>query len=265
MRESSRFPKRPLAPAAVAAAATALAVILAAFCLFGGAAGQASPRDEEAFTRKRMIMVDEQVAARGVRDPDVLKALRAVPRHLFVPPEYRDEAYGDYPLPIGEGQTISQPYIVGLMTQCLGLGKGDRVLEVGTGSGYQAAVLARLAGAVYSIEINEKLSRRAAGTLKGLGIVNVSLRSGDGFFGWPEAAPFDAIIVTCATERVPPSLLDQLAEGGRLVLPLGDSRSFQTLTLIVKKNGKLVVRDILDVRFVPMTGGRERNERQKHG
>jgi protein-L-isoaspartate(D-aspartate) O-methyltransferase len=199
-------------------------------------------------------MVEEQVAARGVRDRAVLDALRAVPRHLFVPPELRNDAYGDFPLPIGEGQTISQPYIVGLMTQSLGLGKGDKVLEVGTGSGYQAAVLSQLAAAVYSIEINDSLAARAADTLKSLGYANVHVRPGDGFFGWPEEAPFDAIIVTCAVDRIPPRLLEQLAEGGRLILPLGDSRTTQTLTLITKKNGQPAVREIIDVRFVPMTG-----------
>jgi protein-L-isoaspartate(D-aspartate) O-methyltransferase len=230
-----------------------LAVLAAAF-IFPGGPPRARAQDEAAFARKRLAMVEEQVASRGVRDAGVLEALRTVPRHLFVPPELRGEAYGDYPLPIGEGQTISQPYVVGLMTQSLGLGKGDRVLEVGTGSGYQAAVLAQLAGAVFSIEINEKLARLAGDTLKNLNFTNVSVKQGDGFFGWAEAAPFDAIIVTCAVERVPPRLMDQLKEGGRLILPLGDSRLFQRLTLITKKNGKPVVREIIDVRFVPMTG-----------
>jgi protein-L-isoaspartate(D-aspartate) O-methyltransferase len=206
-------------------------------------------------------MVEEQVAARGVRDAAVLEALRTVPRHLFVPPELRDEAYGDYPLPIGGGQTISQPYIVGLMTQSLGLGKGEKVLEVGTGSGYQAAVLARLAGAVFSIEINGTLARLAGATLKRLGFTNVNVKEGDGFFGWPEEAPFDAIIVTCAVDRVPPRLMGQLKEGGRLILPLGDSRFFQRLTLVTKKNGKALVREIIDVRFVPMTGEALEKER----
>jgi protein-L-isoaspartate(D-aspartate) O-methyltransferase len=241
-------------PAGVPAGSRMLVWALAAACLFSNAFPQIHPKDDEAFVRKRLAMVEDQVAARGVRDPVVLEALRTVPRHLFVPAELKDEAYGDYPLPIGEGQTISQPYIVGLMTQSLDLGKGERVLEVGTGSGYQAAVLARLAGAVYSVEINENLARRAANTLKNLGFANVRVKHGDGFFGWPEEAPFDAIIVTCAVDPVPPPLLDQLAEGGRLILPLGDSRVFQTLTLIVKKNGKPVVREIIDVRFVPMTG-----------
>jgi len=199
-------------------------------------------------------MVEEQVAARGVRDPRVLEAMSAVPRHLFVPAGLREEAYGDFPLPIGEGQTISQPYIVALMTESAGLRAGERVLEVGTGSGYQAAVLSKLAGAVFSIEINDVLARRAAATLAALGCSNVRVRSGDGFFGWPEESPFDAVLITCAVDRVPPRLFDQLAERGRLVLPLGDARSYQTLTVVTKKGGKPVVRGLIDVRFVPMTG-----------
>jgi protein-L-isoaspartate(D-aspartate) O-methyltransferase len=213
----------------------------------------ASAKDDP-FAARRKAMVANQLAARGIRDPAVLEAMRTVPRHLFVPAELRDEAYGDFPLPIGEGQTISQPYIVGLMTQSVELKPGDKVLEIGTGSGYQAAILARLAGSVFTVEINEALSRRAAETLKNLGFSNVKVRTGDGFFGWPEEAPLNAVIVTCAVDSVPPRLLEQLAEGGRLVIPLGDSQSFQTLTLITKKNGRPVVREIIDVRFVPMTG-----------
>ncbi len=235
---------------------------LAAGALLAGPGSGDSPGDEEAFARARAAMVETQVAARGVRDAAVLEALRAVPRHLFVPPAFRDEAYEDHPLPIGEGQTISQPFIVGLMTWSLGLRKGDRVLEVGTGSGYQAAVLSLLAGEVFSIEINESLARRAADTLKSLGYGNVRVRCGDGFFGWKEAAPFDAVIVTCAAERIPPPLLDQLREGGRLVIPLGDPGASQTLTLIRKQGGRAVVRRILDVRFVPMTGEAVKKEGQ---
>jgi protein-L-isoaspartate(D-aspartate) O-methyltransferase len=211
-------------------------------------------KDDDPFASRRKAMVAEQVAARGVRDSAVLEALRSVPRHLFVPAELRGEAYGDFPLPIGEGQTISQPYIVGLMTESLNLGKGDRVLEIGTGSGYQAAVISLLAAMVYSVEINERLARRAGETLAELGYANVRVKSGDGFFGWPEEAPFDAIIVTCAVDRVPPRLFNQLAEGGRLVLPLGDSQTYQQLTLITKRGGKMIVRKSIDVRFVPMTG-----------
>ncbi|MGA2532611.1 MAG: protein-L-isoaspartate(D-aspartate) O-methyltransferase [Candidatus Aminicenantales bacterium] len=226
----------------------------AVFSICPGDPGRAASLAADPFAAKRAAMVKEQVAARGVRDPAILDALRTVPRHLFIPPQLRSEAYGDFPLPIGEGQTISQPYVVAVMTESVALGKGDKVLEIGTGSGYQAAVLSLLAASVYSIEINERLARRAADTLESLGYANVRVRSGDGFFGWPEQAPFDAIIVTCAVDSVPPRLLEQLAEGGRLVVPLGDSRSYQTLTLITKTNGKPVVRRIFEVRFVPMTG-----------
>jgi len=242
-----RRPRRPPALSAVSLPAAVLLLIL-------GPAPIARSAGEDPFAAGRKAMVEAQIAARGVRDPRVLEAMAVVPRHLFVPPALRDEAYGDFPLPIGEGQTISQPYIVALMTESVGLRAGEKVLEVGTGSGYQAAVLSRLAGAVLSIEINETLARRAAGTLAELGYSNVRVRSGDGFFGWPEEAPFDAVIVTCAVDRVPPRLFDQLAEGGRLVLPLGDARSYQTLTLVTKKGGKPVVRGLIDVRFVPMTG-----------
>ncbi len=216
-------------------------------CLLAG-------QDEPAFAAKRALMVREQIAARGIRDRRLLDVLAAVPRHLFVPPEMRDEAYDDRPLPIGEGQTISQPYIVAYMTESLVLTKAARVLEIGTGSGYQAAVLSRLAAEVYSIDINESLALRAADTLKKLGYDNVRVKSGDGFYGWPEAAPFDAVIVTCAAPSVPPRLFDQLAEGGRLVIPVGETGAVQTLTLVTKVRGKPVERHLLDVLFVPMTG-----------
>src|SRR5512141_55471 len=203
---------------------------------------------------KRKAMVADQIAARGVRDALVLKAMSEVPRHLFVPAGLAGEAYGDHPLPIGEGQTISQPYIVALMTECLALKGGEKVLEVGTGSGYQAAVLARIAASVDTIEINGPLARQAALTLERLGIANVHVRAGDGFFGWPGDAPFDAIIVTAAAPEVPPALFAQLAEGGRLVIPIGDVQTYQRLTVITKRGGKPRVEQVLDVRFVPMTG-----------
>jgi len=199
-------------------------------------------------------MVVSQIAGRGVRDPAVLRAMAEVPRHLFVLPGHIDQAYEDYPLPITEGQTISQPYIVALMTECLALDKDDKVLEVGTGSGYQAAVLSRIIASVFTIEIHEELARRAAEILERLGYGNVRVRAGDGFFGWPEEAPFDGVIVTCAVPEVPPALFAQLAEGGRLVIPLGDVHSYQRLTVVIKKAGKPVVKQVLDVRFVPMTG-----------
>jgi protein-L-isoaspartate(D-aspartate) O-methyltransferase len=211
-------------------------------------------QSEAAWAALRKAMVEGQIAARGIRDPRVLAAMADVPRHLFVPRDLAGRAYEDTPLPIGEGQTISQPYIVALMTECSALEGGDKVLEVGTGSGYQAAVLARIAGRVFTLEIDRTLAVRAAETLERLGIGNVRVRAGDGFFGWPEEAPFDAIIVTAAAPEVPPALFAQLAEGGRLVLPLGDPRTFQRLTVITKEAGEPRVRRILDVRFVPMTG-----------
>jgi protein-L-isoaspartate(D-aspartate) O-methyltransferase len=203
---------------------------------------------------RRKAMVADQIAARGVRDPLVLKAMVDVPRHLFVPPGLADQAYADHPLPIGEGQTISQPYIVALMTECLALKGGEKVLEVGTGSGYQAAVLARIAATVDTVEINSALARQAASTLERLGFANVRVRTGDGFFGWPEDAPFDAIIVTAAAPEIPPALFAQLAEGGRLVIPIGDVQTYQRLTVVTKRNGRPQIEQVLDVRFVPMTG-----------
>jgi protein-L-isoaspartate(D-aspartate) O-methyltransferase len=239
---------------------TALALLVFARGSFAPAC-----QSEETYSRLRKAMVERQIAGRGITDRGVLEAMSSIPRHLFVPPLYRSQAYEDYPLPIEEGQTISQPYIVALMTQCLSLHRGDKVLEIGTGSGYQAAVLARLANGVFSIEINENLSRWAGELLDRLGLDNVRLKSGDGFFGWPEEAPFDAIIVTCAAEKVPEPLFDQLAEGGRLIIPLGPTSTYQVLTLITKKNGKARVREVLDVRFVPMTGEIQRIKRFPEG
>jgi protein-L-isoaspartate(D-aspartate) O-methyltransferase len=226
------------------------------FLALGTGPSPASGRsqDDVAFALRRKDMVASQIAARGVRDPAVLRALTEVPRHLFVLPEYIDQAYEDYPLPLSGGQTISQPYIVALMTECLAIEQRAKVLEIGTGSGYQAAVLSRIAGSVFTIEIDESLARRATGILERLGYRNVRVRAGDGFFGWPEEAPFDGVIVTCAVPEVPPALFAQLAEGGRLVIPLGDVQTYQRLTVVTKKAGKPVVKRVLDVRFVPMTG-----------
>ena len=226
-----------------------------AVCLLVPAAAAPAVRREDAdLAAKRAAMVRDQIEARGITDPRVLAALKSVPRHLFVPPGLRDRAYDDSPLPIGEGQTISQPYIVALMSECLHLKKGDKVLEVGTGSGYQAAVLAALAGRIYSIEIDERLAARAARTLAILKLENVRVKTGDGFFGWPEEAPFDAVILTCAAPQIPPRLFEQLADGGRLILPLGEQYGDQVLTLVTKTRGKPVSEAIADVRFVPMTG-----------
>jgi protein-L-isoaspartate(D-aspartate) O-methyltransferase len=201
-------------------------------------------------------MVRDQIAAREVRDPRVLAAMRKIRRHLFVPPEWQSRAYADEPLPIGHGQTISQPYIVAYMTEALELKPGDRVLEIGTGSGYQAAVLAELVHEVYSIEIVELLAKEAEARLQRLGYTNVHVRSGDGYRGWPEAAPFDAIMVTAAPDHVPAPLVEQLALNGRLILPVG--RFFQDLIRIRRTSAGLKKETLLPVRFVPMTGESER-------
>lgn len=204
---------------------------------------------------ERTEMVFWQIKARDINDPNVLKAMRIVPRHAFVPDERQSLAYGDYPLPIGEGQTISQPYIVGFMTQALGLDPNSKVLEIGTGSGYQAAVCAEIAREVYTIEIVEELAAGARAKLKALGYRNVFVKAGDGFFGWPEHAPFDAIIGTAAAGRIPEALIKQLKNGGRMILPVGSPQGFQYLILITRdENGNLQKRNILPVRFVPMTG-----------
>jgi protein-L-isoaspartate(D-aspartate) O-methyltransferase len=219
-----------------------------------------SAQESDGYVKKRKRMVAEQLADRDITDRKVLEAMSQVPRHLFVSPAYRGQAYEDYPLPIDEGQTISQPYIVALMTQCLDLRPGEKVLEIGTGSGYQAAVLARLTDSVYTVEIRENLATKASQTLKNMGYDNVQVKWADGYFGWEEEAPFDAIIVTCAANHVPPPLLNQLKEGGRLIIPLGSTLYFQTLTLITKVEGKPRVKHISGVRFVPMVGEAEKRK-----
>lgn len=216
---------------------------------------------KDPYEKKRREMVEWQLASRDITEARVLEVMRAVPRHLFVPAEFQSRAYNDTPLPIDEGQTISQPYIVGLMTQHLKLSGDEKVLEVGTGSGYQAAVLSPLAESVYSVEIRELLAEKASATLKALGYKNVQVKWGDGYFGWEEHAPFDAIMVTCAANHVPPPLLKQLKEGGRLIIPLGSTLFFQTLTLITKVDGKPKTQQISGVRFVPMTGEIEKKTR----
>jgi protein-L-isoaspartate(D-aspartate) O-methyltransferase len=210
-------------------------------------------------TSERQRMVQEQLMPRGVHDERVLAAISKVPREEFVPQDSRAASYTDQPLPIGYGQTISQPYIVAFMTEQLRPSSSDRVLEIGTGSGYQAAVLAELVAEVYSIEIIEPLAKTAEATLERLGYKNVQVKVGDGYKGWPEHAPFDAIIVTCAPDRVPQSLVDQLKDGGRMVIPVGD-RFAQELYLLEKKNGQLKQSATLPVRFVPMAG--EASERK---
>ena len=203
-------------------------------------------------------MVKHDLKGRDINDKKVLSVMSKVKRHLFVEKSLWNVAYNDYPLSIDEGQTISQPYIVALMTQCLNLKPTDNVLEIGTGSGYQAAVLAELVEQVYSIEIGEKLAKEASLRLKKLGYQNVKVKQGDGYFGWPSYAPFDAIIVTCAANNIPPPLTKQLKEGGRLIIPLGSTLFHQTLTLITKVKGELEVKHISGVRFVPMIGETEK-------
>ena len=214
-------------------------------------AAMTSPEDESR-SRERAGMVAEQIAARGVRGPLVLGAMRKVPRHLFVPPALAAEAYADYPLQIGLGQTISQPYIVAFMTEALRLQGGETVLEVGTGSGYQAAVLAEICSRVYTVEIVEPLAREAKARLSRLGYGNVEARAGDGYAGWPEAAPFDAVMVTAAAPRIPEPLKQQLKDGGRLVIPVGEE--WQELVLVTRRGARFDEERILPVRFVPMTG-----------
>ena len=211
---------------------------------------------EEAFARQRERMVIETIERRGITDEDVLNAMRAVPRHLFVPENEQGHAYGDYPLPIGYGQTISQPYIVALMTDLLGLEEGDKVLEIGTGSAYQAAILAEIPGIeVYTIEIVPELAESARVRLESLGYTDVHCKQGDGYYGWPEHAPFDAIIVTAAPDHTPQPLVDQLAEGGRMVIPIGPPGGYQTLWRFVKQpDGELKAYNMGGVAFVPLTG-----------
>lgn len=217
------------------------------------AAGALPGGGSDMLKQSRLAMVKEQIEARGVEDRRVLAALRAVPRHEFVPPHLRAHAYEDHPLEIGWGQTISQPYIVALMTELAELEVGAKVLEVGTGSGYQAAVLAEMGADVYTIEIIPDLAEHASETLERLGYAKVSVRTGDGYLGWPDQAPFDGILVTAAPEDVPEPLIEQLRVGGRLVIPLG-SFPDQVLTVVHKTGSGLRREEVTPVRFVPMTG-----------
>ncbi len=212
------------------------------------------------FYEARKYMVDNHMRARDIYDEKVLKVMQKVPRHRFVPANLVANAYDDRPLPIGYGQTISQPYIVALMTQELNAGKNDKVLEIGTGSGYQAAVLAELVKEVYTIEIVELLAKSAEERLQGEGYKNVKVKNADGYFGWQEKAPFDAITVTAAVNHIPPPLIEQLKDGGRLIIPLGSTREFQTLTLVTKKGNDLETRFITGVVFVPLTGEAQKRD-----
>lgn len=223
----------------------AMAII---FMLCFEAAGQTL--DE--YKTQRYNMVSHQLAARRISDTKVLEAFRKVPRHEFVPYEYRRYAYADQPLPIGEGQTISQPYIVAYMTWILNIQPGDKVLEIGTGSGYQAAILAEVKAEVFTIEVIEPLANRAKEILNSLGYKNIHLKTGDGYQGWEKNAPYDAILVTCSPSRIPEPLKQQLAEGGRMIIPVGRQHDIQFLYLLEKRNGKIRQKNVLPVRFVPM-------------
>jgi len=214
--------------------------------------GQAGGGDGPDWTDLRERMVRQQIETRGVKDPAVLAAMRTVPRHRFVPPDYREASYQDSPLPIGESQTISQPYIVALMSELLEVEPGDKVLEIGTGSGYQAAVLAAMGAEVYTVEIRQGLCVRAEVLLAELGYDNAHVRCGDGYGGWPDEAPFAGVIVTAAPDRIPEPLMEQLAVGGRMVIPVGDF--YQQLMVIKKTDDGVEERSVIPVRFVPMTG-----------
>ena len=217
--------------------------------IFGNCNSQESSKNE--FLQQRQAMVDTQIKRRGIKDKKVIDAMLKVERHLFVPPEYSKFAYADQPLPIGEGQTISQPYIVAIMTELLQLDKSSKVLEIGTGSGYQAAVLAKICDSVYTIEVIEPLGKRAKTLLPALGYQNVNIMIGGGYEGWPENLSFEGIIVTCSPTHIPQPLIDQLAEGGKMVIPVGKKYA-QELVLLEKKKGEIHQKEIISVRFVPM-------------
>jgi protein-L-isoaspartate(D-aspartate) O-methyltransferase len=205
------------------------------------------------YREERLEMVENQIAGRDVSDPEVLEAMRTVPRHEFVPADYQGQAYEDHPLPIGHGQTISQPYIVAFMTEEIELQPDERVLEIGTGSGYQAAILAQLTDDVYTIEIIPELADRAQETFEALGYDQIVAKQGDGYFGWEEYAPFDAIVVTAAPDHVPQPLVNQLADGGKMIIPVGPPGGYQSLWLLEREGEEVVRRNLGGVRFVPLT------------
>jgi protein-L-isoaspartate(D-aspartate) O-methyltransferase len=217
-------------------------------------------RASDTYASQRQAMIEHDIKGRGIKDKIVLDAMGMIPRHLFVDRDVRKSAYADHPLPIGEGQTISQPYIVALMTEALKLKPTERVLEIGTGSGYQAAVLAEIVKDVYSIEIRKPLADQATRRLIDLGYKNVKVKYGDGYFGWQEYAPFDAIIITAAANHIPPPLIKQLKEGGRIIVPLGSTVYYQTLTLATKMKGELTLEQMGAVVFVPMVGEVKKGE-----
>jgi len=230
----------------------ALAILLCFVAYFF--AGREKVPEEDIYKLAREKMVTQQIEALGIKDKKVVETMRSIPRHKFVSSNLESSAYKDIPLPIECGQTISQPYIVALMTELLELNKEDKVLEVGTGSGYQAAILSEIVTDAYTIEIFEELGISARERLKDLGYSNVKVKIADGYYGWPEEAPFDAIIVTCASDHIPPPLIEQLKDGGRMCIPIGNVFQVQNLMLVKKEKGKISIKNILPVRFVPMLG-----------
>jgi protein-L-isoaspartate(D-aspartate) O-methyltransferase len=238
--------------------ATLLSVVLPTLAFVDAAQLE---RNKDQLLRARRAMIERDLVGRGIRDVRVLEVMGSIERDLFVPEKLRADAYADRPLPIGQGQTLSQPYVVALMTELLNLKGMERVLEIGTGSGYQTTVLGKLAAEVYSIEILPTLSKRAKTLLEGLGCDNVHLKVGDGFFGWEEQGPFDAILVTAAAPKIPEILWGQLREGGRLIMPLGADRQLQRLVRVTKTDGKQVIEEITGVLFVPLTGTIQKDRR----
>lgn len=256
---SSRLGPKPFCPAFLRCSLSVLFLIwlfIVENHLFAAAASQ-----QAAFESARWIMVERDLRRRGIKNQRVLDAMGSIPRHRFVPDPLQSFAYDDRPLPIGEGQTISQPYIVALMTELLELKGTERVLEIGTGSGYQTAVLAKLAAEVFSIEIIPRLSEQAKSVLDQIGVRNIQLKTGDGFFGWAEKAPFDAVLVTAAAPKIPEPLWQQLREGGRLVMPRGEVDQSQKLVRVRKVAGQRVIEDLTDVLFVPLTGAAREESR----
>jgi len=233
-----------------------LLIILIIYCVCFVGCGEGKEKFRQTildagFQEERKLMVEEQIKKRGIKDPAIIEAFLKVPRHRFVPIKYRKMAYKDHPLPIGEGQTISQPYIVAYMTQILNLSKTDKVLEIGTGSGYQAAILGELSDSIYTIEIITSLGSRASRLLQEMGYSNIKVKIGDGYQGWEEYAPFDAIIVTCAPTEIPNALKNQLKEGRRIIIPVG-SLYYQNLVYLRKVNNQIKEEKVFPVRFVPM-------------
>jgi protein-L-isoaspartate(D-aspartate) O-methyltransferase len=236
-------------------ASAILAIIILVTSVLSGCSNEKREVNEKAnFEIQRMKMVEEQIETRGIKNRSVLEAMKIVPRHEFVPDEYIDQAYDDHPLPIGEGQTISQPYIVALMTELAMIGPESKVLEIGTGSGYQAAILAQIVKKVYSVEIIKSLGEQAGKRLKELGYKNIEVKIADGYFGWEENAPYDAIIITAAPDHIPQPLINQLKDDGVVVIPVGPPGAYQTLWQIIKNGDQLISNNMGGVSFVPLTG-----------